>query len=84
MTTPASRPAADNHNAQVAPAGAAGADREGFAVSPAIGGLPAIYVSEPRIRAGTASGLWRVTRRAARRAGRLSLHQLQVITRGCH
>jgi hypothetical protein len=70
MTTPARQSGASADGMGVARAGAAQPRAEGFAISPAIGPLPAIYVPQSPPRAASCTGLWRAIARAACRAAR--------------
>jgi glycine cleavage system H protein len=65
MTAEDRRPTADNDGMQVASGQTAQPHHEGFAISPAVGGLPPIYVPQSPARPGT--GLWHAVTRAARR-----------------
>jgi hypothetical protein len=76
MTTPDRQPARDGNDMQVASAVAAQSRPEEFAISPAIGGLPAIYVPQSPNRASTGAELWRATIRGARWAVRRAGHHL--------
>ena len=70
MTTQDRQPNSDSDNTQVALGEAAQPEPEAFAISPAVGGLPSIYVARSPTRAGSGSALWRATIRAARRVVR--------------
>jgi glycine cleavage system H protein len=76
MTTPAREPAAARDGMEAAPPGADQTRPEGLAISPAVGGLPAIYVPRSPAQAGTDAALWRaMVRTAGRVARRLRSHQ---------
>jgi hypothetical protein len=81
MTTPDQQPTADNDNPQLASAQTAQPYPEGFAISPALGGLPPIYVPQSATRATTGAGLWRATIRAVRRAGCRAALTARIISR---
>ena len=68
MTTQPPRPATASR-AETTAAQATEPRPDGYAVSPAIGPLPAIYVRQPPSLACTACALWYAAARAARRAG---------------
>lgn len=75
MTRPARQSCASAEGIEVASAGAAQPRPEGFAISPAAGPLPAIYVPRRPTRATSNTGLWRAIARAACLAARhLPLH----------
>lgn len=76
MTTPARQSAGKGNDMQVASVGAAEPRPEEFAVSPAVGGLPAIYVPKSPTRASTGTELWRATIRGARWAVHRAAHHL--------
>ena len=65
MTTQPPRPATASR-AETTAAQATEPRPDGYAVSPAIGPLPAIYVRQPPSLACTACALWRAAARAAR------------------
>jgi glycine cleavage system H protein len=66
MTPQDRQPAAAGGEIPVAPGESARPEPGGFAISPAVGGLPRIYVPLSPGAAGTSTGLWRATVRVAR------------------